>query len=118
MAKNKAKRALQVPQNDRNFKKTKVASITTPPPDGSSPPKTLNDLGLTQDDLEISVDTLNTLADNSGIIKLKDCKDLRTAVFNFRKACTTGLNATGGSCTLGIFIHQSILTNHLKLMPT
>ena len=55
----------------------------------------LNDLDLTQDDLEISVDTLNTLATNPSIIKSKDCKDLRTAVFTFRKACTTGLNASG-----------------------
>lgn len=95
MAKTKTKRALQGPQGDRHKKKTKTSLITTPPPDVSSPPKALHDVQLTQDDLEISIDTLNTLAENPRIIKSKDCKGLRTAVFNFRNACTTGLNATG-----------------------
>jgi hypothetical protein len=109
MAKNKAKRALQGPQNDRHNKKTKVSLITTPPPDVPSPPKTLHDVGLTQDDLEISIDTLNTLAENPSIIKSKDCKGLRTAVFNFRNACTTGLNATGRFCILNSTGEANIL---------
>lgn len=96
MRKNKAKRALQDQQSHGYAKKTKTFLITTPPPDAPSTPKTLNDLKLTEDDLEISVDTLNTLAEHPSIIKSKPCKELRTAVFTFRKACTTGSNAAGG----------------------
>jgi hypothetical protein len=95
MARNKAKRSLQGPQNDGHLKKVKPSPITTPPPDEPRQPIALGDLDLTQDDIEISIDTLNTLAENPSIIKSKDCKGLRTAVFSFRKACTTGLNATG-----------------------
>ena len=101
MGKNKAKRALQSSHyNGPATKKTKISAITTPPPDASiSRPQTLNDLDLTNDDLEISVDLLNTLAENPGIIKSKVCKELRTAVFTFRQACTTGVNASGGPST-------------------
>jgi hypothetical protein len=52
-------------------------------------------LMLTEDDLEISADTLNTLAVNPSLLKSKACRDLRTAVFAFRKACTTGLSSAG-----------------------
>ena len=47
------------------------------------------------EDVEIVVETLQTLAEHPSIIKSKACKDLRTAVFEFRKACTTGVNAAG-----------------------
>ncbi|KAI1617220.1 hypothetical protein EDD36DRAFT_157805 [Exophiala viscosa] len=96
MGKNKAKRALQSSHyNGPATKKAKISAITTPPPDAPiSRPQTLNDLDLTHDDLEISVDVLNTLAENPGIIKSKVCKELRTAVFTFRQACTTGVNAS------------------------
>lgn len=48
-----------------------------------------------EEDLEITVETLRALVENPGLIKSKACKDLRTAVFEFRKACTTGFNAAG-----------------------
>ncbi|EME81423.1 uncharacterized protein MYCFIDRAFT_81477 [Pseudocercospora fijiensis CIRAD86] len=49
------------------------------------------------EDVEIVVETLQTLAEHPSIIKSKACKDLRTAVFEFRKACTTGVNAAEGN---------------------
>lgn len=48
------------------------------------------------EDVEITVETLETLASHPAIIKSKACKDLRTAVFSFRQATTTGLNAAEG----------------------
>lgn len=48
------------------------------------------------EDVEIAVETLQALAEHPAIIKSKSCKDLRTAVFNFRQACTTGVNAAEG----------------------
>jgi len=98
MAKSKGKRKSQGEAIDAPLKKQKTTGATTitPPPEkGASEPRTIQGLGLEQDDLEIAIDTLNTLAQNPGVIKLKSCKDLRTAVYEFRKASTTGMNASG-----------------------
>ena len=46
---------------------------------------------------ELTVDTLRTLAKHPGVIKSKACKELRTAVYDFRQACNTGVNAAGWS---------------------
>nr|POF26108.1 hypothetical protein CFP56_22256 [Quercus suber] len=43
------------------------------------------------EDIEITVETLQTLAQHPTVIKSKPCKDIRTAVHGFRQACTTGL---------------------------
>jgi hypothetical protein len=99
MAKSKTKRTLQGRQNDPPPKKAKTASsIITPPPDQLLPhpdvPKTLQSIGLLEDDIELAIDTLRTLSENPSIIKSKSCRDLRTAVYDFRQACTTGSNAT------------------------
>jgi len=71
----------------------KIAGIVTPPPDGEKP-KTIHAIGLHSDDLDIAIDALNTLAANPHILKSKVCKDIRTAVYQFQKACTTGFNAS------------------------
>ncbi|KAF4632893.1 hypothetical protein G7Y89_g5230 [Cudoniella acicularis] len=95
MTKNKAKRKHQGLQNDSAAKKPKNAAIVTPPPDNfaSEEPKTIQGIGLHEDDIELAIDTLHTLAENPSVIKSKACKDLRTAVYEFRRACTTGFNA-------------------------
>lgn len=95
MAKSKAKRKQQILPAEQSSKKAKTSSIITPPPENSSGPKTLHDLLIVEEDIEISVDTLNTLAQNPAVIKSKACKELRSAVFDFRNACTTGFNASG-----------------------
>ncbi|KAG0646495.1 hypothetical protein D0Z07_7584 [Hyphodiscus hymeniophilus] len=94
MSKSKSKRKQQAQPEGGPAKKTKTNAIITPPPDGAEP-KTLQSVGLHEDDLEIAIDTLNTLAENPSVIKSKACKDLRTAVYEFRQACTTGFNASG-----------------------
>ena len=94
MTKTKAKRKQQTQQSGGTAKKAKTNAIITPPPDGAEP-KTLQSVGLHEDDLDIAIDTLNTLAENPSVIKSKACKDLRTAVYEFRQACTTGQNASG-----------------------
>lgn len=76
------------------MKRPKSAAIVTPPPDAGEP-KTIQLIGLDNDDLDIAIDTLKTLAENPSVIKSKACKDLRTAVYDFRQACTTGFNAAG-----------------------
>jgi hypothetical protein len=94
MAKSKAKRRQQGPDGGHISKKTKTNAIITPPPDAGEP-KTLRSVGLEEDDLDIAIDTLRTLAENPSVIKSKACKDLRTAVYEFRQACTTGFNTSG-----------------------
>lgn len=99
MAKSKAKRKHQGPQNEVT-KKHKSTAIITPPPDKPSSHanderKTIQAIGLNEDDLELAIDTLQTLASNPSVIKSKTCRDLRTAVYEFRQACTTGFNAAG-----------------------
>jgi hypothetical protein len=95
MAKSKAKRKVQGHENDRMVKKPKTSATITPPPDAGEP-KTLRSVGLEEDDLDIAIDTLRTLAENPSVIKSKACKDLRTAVYEFRQVCTTGFNSSGG----------------------
>ena len=94
MAKSKAKRNLQGPDSSHISKKAKPNATITPPPDAGEP-KSLRSVGLEEDDLDIAIDTLRTLAENPSVIKSKACKDLRTAVYEFRQACTTGFNTAG-----------------------
>lgn len=70
----------------------------TPPPDNQA--KTIASIGLCDEDIELAIDTLNTLRANPAVIKTKACKDLRTTVYDFGKACTTGLNATSDDTNL------------------
>ncbi|KAH5473361.1 hypothetical protein HBI22_055480 [Parastagonospora nodorum] len=69
-----------------------------------SPPQETNPLEpanvhsvISSEEIEVTVETLQTLAKHPVLIKSKACKDLRTAVYGFRQACTTGLNSAEGS---------------------
>ncbi|RDL36359.1 Uncharacterized protein BP5553_05711 [Venustampulla echinocandica] len=98
MAKSKGKRKHEGSQNDVTTKRHKNTTIITPPPEKTSSQvkdehRTIQAIGLHEDDLELAIDTLHTLAGNPTVIKSKACKDLRTAVYEFRQACTTGFNA-------------------------
>jgi len=95
MTKSKGKRKQQDTQNGGPNKKSR-SSIPTPPSEIEEH-RTIGSLGLDEADLEITIDTLNKLAQHSSVIKSRACKDLRTAVYDFRQACTTGLNAGGDS---------------------
>lgn len=104
MSKSKQKRKQQAQQQQAGVvKKLKTEqSAATPvlPTVGAAAaafePKFLSTV-VPEEDLEITIDTLRALVENPGLIKSKACKDLRTAVFEFRKACTTGFNAAGAS---------------------
>lgn len=96
MAKSKSKkRKQQNAQAEHPNKHPKTAPVLTPPPDGAQfEPKNLHTVVSTEE-LEITIDTLNSLAQYPGLIKSKFCKDLRGAVYDFRQACTTGVNNAG-----------------------
>lgn len=96
MAKSKTKRKQHHLYDGGPSKKLKTIAIVIPPLDAGEP-KTIQSIGLDDNDLDIAIDTLKTLAENPSVIRSKACKDLRTAVYDFRQACTTGSNAAGDS---------------------
>jgi hypothetical protein len=77
----------------KHAKTAPTAGVVTPPPDGSTSatmePTSLQSV-ISTEELEITVDTLKTMAQYPGFIKAKGCKDLRVAAYDFRQACTTG----------------------------
>lgn len=95
MAKSKAAKRKRNAQLDLPQKLPKANSTLTPPPDGASlEPKNLNTI-VSDEDLEITIETLTALTEYPGLTKSKACKDLRGAVYDFRQACTTGVNSAG-----------------------
>lgn len=96
MSKNKQAKRKRNAQSEASNKIQKFTSTITPPPDSSTPsePKSLSTL-ISEEELEITIETLQTLTEYPGVIKSKACKDVRVAVYDFRQACTTGLNTAG-----------------------
>ncbi|KAB8226541.1 hypothetical protein BDV33DRAFT_162401 [Aspergillus novoparasiticus] len=94
MAKSKAAKRKRNAQVELPQKVAKAAPTLTPPPDGE--PKHLKTV-VPDEDLEITIETLTALAQYPGLTKSKACKDLRAAVYDFRQACTTGVNAAEGA---------------------
>lgn len=103
MAKSKSAKRKRSAQVDVPSKLLKTPATTiTPPPDGSdsTEPKSLATV-ISDEELEITVDTLTSLARFPGLIKNKTCKDLRAAVYDFRQACTMGTNNSSGTNLTG-----------------
>lgn len=98
MAKSKSAKRKRNAQVDLPQKHPKAASTLTPPPDGAAlEPKHLKTV-VSDEELEITIDTLTSLAQFPSLTKSKACKDLRVAVYDFRQACTTGVNTAGTLC--------------------
>ncbi|KAL3450321.1 hypothetical protein BJX65DRAFT_270582 [Aspergillus insuetus] len=76
----------------------------TPPPDvaTTADPHHLKTI-VSDEELETTIETLSALSEYPSLTKSKACKDLRVAVYDFRRACTTGLdNAEGANLTARI----------------
>ncbi|KAF2156509.1 prolyl 4-hydroxylase [Myriangium duriaei CBS 260.36] len=93
MAKRKRNSQVQGPA-----KAVKPCKILTPPWDDEplADAKVTSEV-ISLEELELTVDTLQTLAEHPSIIKSRMCKDLRAAVYDFRQACTTGVNTVGNA---------------------
>ncbi len=77
------------------IKKTNTTGIPSPPHDTNAlEPSNVHSI-ISSEEIEVAVETLQTLTEHPNLIKSKACKDLRTAVYDFRQACTTGLNSAG-----------------------
>ncbi|CAG9946175.1 unnamed protein product [Clonostachys rosea f. rosea IK726] len=92
-AKRKRNAQLEDPRKNPKTQAATGATLVTPPPDD---PKSIHTV-ISEEELEITVDTLKTLAQFPGLIKTKACKDLRVASYDFRQACTTGSIAAEGA---------------------
>jgi hypothetical protein len=95
MAKSKSAKRKRNPQVDIPQKLPKAVSTLTPHLNGATiEPKHFQTF-VSDDELDITIETLTTLAQYPSLTKSKACKDLRVAVYDFRQACATGLNTTG-----------------------
>ncbi|KAI0413210.1 prolyl 4-hydroxylase [Xylaria grammica] len=64
---------------------------SSPGATGQLDPKSLASV-VSEEEMEITVETLDSLAQHPSLIKSKACRNLRTAVYGFKQACTTGMN--------------------------
>ena len=78
-----------------DVKKQSSSGIPSPPHEQSALEQLNSHTVISPDEIELAVETLETLSKHPAIIKSKVCKELRTAVFDFRQACTTGINSAG-----------------------
>ncbi|KAJ4364685.1 hypothetical protein N0V83_009282 [Neocucurbitaria cava] len=80
-----------------NAVKKQTTSLPSPPQEANPlEPSSVHSV-ISSEEIEVAVETLQTLSEHPNLIKSKACKDLRTAVYGFRQACTTGLNSAEGS---------------------
>jgi hypothetical protein len=100
MSKSKAQKRKQAAQADLPNKKVlKTSGVITPPPDSDdAQPKSLQTV-VSEEELDITVETLAALAQHPSLIKSKACKDLRAAVYDFKQASATGLAAADTNLT-------------------
>ncbi|KAK4184635.1 hypothetical protein QBC35DRAFT_46664 [Podospora australis] len=103
MAKNKKRKQNAAADVPNKIAKTVPRTITPPDSDGDATPlepRTLQTV-ISDEELDIAVDTLKTIAQYPNLIKSKGCKDLRAAVYDFRQASTVD-GGSNGSLTARI----------------
>ncbi|ORY57803.1 uncharacterized protein BCR38DRAFT_413713 [Pseudomassariella vexata] len=93
-SKNAAKRKRDAKPAALNAKRPKPTGAPPCPDltDGAEriEPKSLSAV-VSEEEVDITVDTLRSLAEYPSVIKSKGCRELRSAVYDFRQACTTGM---------------------------
>ena len=95
MGKSKAAKRKRNAQVDLPQKLPKAVPDLTPPPDGVPLESTHLNAVVSDEELDITIETLTALAQYPSLTKSKACKDLRVAVYDFRQTCTTGVNTAG-----------------------
>jgi hypothetical protein len=96
-----AKRKRNNAQSNAAKKQATATGIPSPPQEinVSTGPSNIHAI-VSPEEIEITVETLQSLSEHPAFIKSKACKDLRTAVYSFRQASTTGMIAAGRSQVL------------------
>ncbi|UKZ76884.1 hypothetical protein TrVFT333_004599 [Trichoderma virens FT-333] len=96
----KRKRNAQVKIPQKHIKITKTSSAAASLPDDEPFEIKRLQTVISDEELDITIDTLTTLAQYPSLTKSKLCRNLRTAVYEFRQSCTTGVNATTENANL------------------
>lgn len=96
-AKRKRNAQVQLPQKHVKGEKP-ILAVATLPDDERFEIKRLQTV-ISDEELDITIETLTTLAQHPNLTKSKLCRNLRTAVYDFRQSCTTGVNATSKSAS-------------------
>lgn len=96
MAQNKAAKRKRQAKVQQAQKVAKVEASLPAPAGDEFEPKSLHTV-ISEEELDIATDTLQTLAKYPNLTKSKLCKELRVAVYDFRQSCTTGVNSAGMS---------------------
>ena len=95
MAQSKAAKRKRKAQAEQPKKLAKIASADAAQPAAEAlEPKSLQTV-ISEEELEITIDTLKTLSQYPNLTKSKTCKDIRVAVYDFRQSCNTGVNSAG-----------------------
>ncbi|KAG6027118.1 hypothetical protein E4U41_001051 [Claviceps citrina] len=98
--KRKAQAQAQAAPSKKVAKKTPSVIHDPPLPADGAPrfePRSLQTV-ISDEELDITVETLATLAQHPGLSRSKACKALRVAVYGFRQSCgNTGLDAAEGA---------------------
>ncbi|KAL7802361.1 hypothetical protein V8C44DRAFT_345237 [Trichoderma aethiopicum] len=97
-AKRKRNAQVQLPQKHVKGEKP-ILAVATLPDDERFEIKRLQTV-ISDEELDITIETLTTLAQHPNLTKSKLCRNLRTAVYDFRQSCTTGVNATKDTANL------------------
>jgi hypothetical protein len=116
MAKSKAQKRKAAASSAANppskHQKTSNQTSAAPP----SPPLSDDNLPITnlhsvisQEEVEVTIDTLTTLAEHPALLKTKAAKDLRVAVYNFRQASTTGSSSLDADANLTARISAALV---------
>ena len=94
MAKSAKRKRNAQPDAAQKSAKTSIIAATRDLDGALLEPKSLQTV-ISDEELDITIDTLTTLAQYSSLTKSKACKNLRVAVYDFRQSCNTGVNAAG-----------------------
>lgn len=94
MAQNKTSKRKRNAKAQQAQKIAKMEAALPAPATDDFEPKSIHTV-ISEDELDIAIGTLVTLAKYPNLTKSKLCKDLRVAVYDFRQSCTTGVNSAG-----------------------
>lgn len=107
-SKSKKRKQNAQPNVPKKLIKTAIEPITPPREgdgdvDGGGDATSLGPTSLftvvSQEELDVTVETLTELSKYPALIKSKACRDVRVAVYDFRQVCATGQNSASSNLT-------------------
>ncbi|KAI1327095.1 hypothetical protein F5Y16DRAFT_399645 [Xylariaceae sp. FL0255] len=107
------KRKRDVHPDHPNKKSANSTTLPSPPASSTSPAERVETTNLasvvSEEEIEITTETLEALAQHPNLIKNKACRNLRTAVYDFKQACTTGMNTIATDTSLTARVSEALV---------